>query len=79
MTTSRHREGGPGADELLCRLYRQLTEQQAARFSAGYDIVAGRDRYAAWLRARATEARAGSEALQASAMTRGRLAPGDPG
>jgi hypothetical protein len=56
MTTSEREAGSPGADELLGRLYRQLTEQQATRFGAGYDIAVGRDRYAAWLRAHATEA-----------------------
>jgi DNA-directed RNA polymerase specialized sigma24 family protein len=37
-------------DGLLTQLYRQVTEQQVARFSEGYDLAAGRDRYAAWLR-----------------------------
>jgi len=71
MTTSRRREDSPGADELLCRLYRQLTDQQAARFGRGYDIAAGVDRYAAWLRAHATEALAAAKPLQASAMRAG--------
>lgn len=79
MTTSGPQAGSPGADELLGRLYRQLTEQQAARFSAGYDLAAGRDRYAAWLRAHATEAPAAAEALRASAMTAGQASAGGLG
>jgi RNA polymerase sigma-70 factor (sigma-E family) len=79
MTTSGPRAGSPGADELLGRLYRQLTEQQAARFSAGYDIAAGRDRYAAWLRAHATEAPAAAEPLQAGALWAGQASAGGTG
>jgi RNA polymerase sigma-70 factor (sigma-E family) len=79
MTSSGRRAGSPGGDELLCRLYRQLTEQQAARFSAGYDIAAGRDRYAAWLRAHATEAPAEAEAFQASLMRAARSGAGETG
>jgi RNA polymerase sigma-70 factor (sigma-E family) len=79
MTTSGRRAGSPAGDELLGRLYRQLTEQQAARFSAGYDLAAGRDRYAAWLRAHATEAPAEAEALQALAMPAARAGTGGAG
>jgi RNA polymerase sigma-70 factor (sigma-E family) len=47
--------GGPGDDRdqdvLLSRLYQQVTAQQEARFCEGYDLVAGLDRYQAWLRA----------------------------
>ncbi len=39
----------PREDELLSRLYEQVTEQQAARFAAGYDMAAGLDRFQAWL------------------------------
>ena len=38
-------------DVLLSRLYRQVTAWQEARFSAGYDLAEGLDRYRAWLRA----------------------------
>jgi RNA polymerase sigma-70 factor (sigma-E family) len=79
MTTSGPRAGSPGADELLGRLYRQLTEQQAAWFSAGYDIAAGLDRYAAWLRAHATEAPAAAEPLQAGALWAGQASVGETG
>jgi len=49
MTTGRRRADSSGEDELLSRLYQQVTEQQAARFAAGYDMAAGLDRYRAWL------------------------------
>jgi RNA polymerase sigma-70 factor (sigma-E family) len=42
--------GDSREDELLSRLYQQLTGWQADRFGAGYDVAAGLDRYAAWLR-----------------------------
>jgi RNA polymerase sigma-70 factor (sigma-E family) len=73
MTTSGRRADSPGADELLCQLYWQLAEQQAAQFSAGYDIAAGQDRYAAWLHAHTAAAPAGAEAepLQASTVSAG--------
>ena len=38
MTTGGRRAGSSREDELLSRLYQQVTEQQAARFGAGYDI-----------------------------------------
>jgi len=49
MTTGRSPAGSSREDELLSRLYQQVTEQQAARFAAGYDTAAGLDRYRAWL------------------------------
>src|SRR6185437_1111607 len=49
MTTGRRRADSSGEDELLSRLYQQVTEQQAARFAAGYDMAAGLGRYRAWL------------------------------
>ena len=42
--------GDSREDEVLFRLYQQLTGWQAARFGPGYDVAAGLDRYAAWLR-----------------------------
>jgi RNA polymerase sigma-70 factor (sigma-E family) len=48
--------GDSREDELLSRLYQQLTGWQAARFGAGYDVAAGLDRYAAWLREHTAEA-----------------------
>ena len=65
MTTSGHWTGSSPEDDLLSRLYQQVTGQQAARFAAGYDVVAGLDRYRAWLREHAAEDRAGLEAIQA--------------
>jgi len=43
-------------DELLSRLYQQITELQAARSGPGYDIAAGLDRYRVWLGERTAEA-----------------------
>jgi RNA polymerase sigma-70 factor (sigma-E family) len=51
-------------DELLSRLYQQITERQAARFGAGYDIGAGLDRYRAWLGERAADEHSRPEAIQ---------------
>jgi RNA polymerase sigma factor (sigma-70 family) len=48
MTTGAR--GGPGQDEALSRLYQEVTERLAARFSADYDVEAGADRFQAWLR-----------------------------
>ena len=53
MTTGERWAGGSREDELLCRLYQHITELQAARCAAGYDIAAGLDRYRAWLAERA--------------------------
>jgi RNA polymerase sigma-70 factor (sigma-E family) len=41
----------PGAheDARLSQLYEQVTEMQAPRFEAGYDVEKGLDRYRAWL------------------------------
>jgi RNA polymerase sigma-70 factor (sigma-E family) len=50
MSTDRTSLASSGADELLSRLYQQVTEQQAARFGSGYDLEAGLDRYRTWLR-----------------------------
>jgi RNA polymerase sigma-70 factor (sigma-E family) len=49
MTTSGRGGGSSRDDELLSRLYQQVTEQQAARFGGEYDIAAGLDRYQIWL------------------------------
>jgi RNA polymerase sigma-70 factor (sigma-E family) len=68
MTTSGRRTGSSREDELLSRLYQQVTGQQAARFAAGYDVAAGLERYRAWLREHAAEDRAGLEAIQASTV-----------
>jgi len=46
-----HPGDDPDPDFLLSRLYQQVTDREEARFSAAYDLVAGLDRYQAWLRA----------------------------
>jgi RNA polymerase sigma-70 factor (sigma-E family) len=40
----------PDHDGLLARLYQEVTALQEARFGDGYDLVAGLERYQAWLR-----------------------------
>jgi RNA polymerase sigma factor (sigma-70 family) len=68
MTTGRRWGGSPGEDELLSRLYQQLTDQQAARFGGEYDVAAGLDRYQAWLRDHAAGHQAGQEAIHAGTV-----------
>jgi RNA polymerase sigma factor (sigma-70 family) len=68
MTRGGHRTLGSGTDELLSRLYQQLTEQQAAGFADGYDMAAGLDRYRAWLGDHAA-AHPGRTASQPAAIT----------
>jgi RNA polymerase sigma-70 factor (sigma-E family) len=63
MTTGERWGGSSREDELLSRLYQQITELQAARFGTGYDIGAGLDRYRAWLRGRTAEDPATPEAI----------------
>ena len=48
--------GTPGNspdDMLLSGLYQRITEHQQARFAPGYDLMAGLDRYRAWMTAQA--------------------------
>jgi hypothetical protein len=63
MTTGRRRADSSREDELLSRLYQQVTEQQAARFAAGYDMAVGMDRYRAWLDEHTTKERARPQAI----------------
>jgi len=71
MTTGERGAGGSREDELLSRLYQHITELQAARFSAGYDIAAGLDRYRAWLGERTAEDHDTLEVMRLSrSMTR---------
>jgi RNA polymerase sigma-70 factor (sigma-E family) len=71
MTTGERGAGGSREDELLSRLYQHMTELQAARFSAGYDIAAGLDRYRAWLGERTAEEHDALEVMRLSrSMTR---------
>jgi RNA polymerase sigma-70 factor (sigma-E family) len=63
MNIRRRRAASLGEDDLLARLYQQLTERQAAEFAPGYDVAAGLDRYRAWL-GEQTEERHRPEATQ---------------
>jgi RNA polymerase sigma-70 factor (sigma-E family) len=79
MTTGERWAGGSREDELLSRLYQQITELQAARFGAGYDIAAGLDRYRAWLGERTAKDQDNRGVIQLSwPMTR-RASPGAAG
>lgn len=63
--TSGWRVSGSSRDgELLSLLYRRVTEQQAARFGAGYDLTAAEDRFRAWLRDHTAGDQARLEAAQ---------------
>jgi RNA polymerase sigma-70 factor (sigma-E family) len=64
MTTGRRRADSSGEDELLSRLYQQVTEQQGARFAERYDMAAGLDRYRAWLGERTAEEQARPQAIR---------------
>ena len=75
MTTGEPSAGSSREDELLSRLYQQITERQAAGFSAGYDIAADLDRYRAWLAERATEDRAKPELIQLSRPVTRQVSP----
>jgi RNA polymerase sigma-70 factor (sigma-E family) len=68
MTTGRRRSGSSGEDELLSRLYQQLSDQQAARLGGGYDLAAGLDRYQAWLYGHAAQDQVGDEVIQAGTV-----------
>jgi RNA polymerase sigma-70 factor (sigma-E family) len=54
-------------DAQLSRLYQQLTELQAPRFGAGYDLDKGLERYQAWLGEHAGDLAAGDGAGLAGA------------
>jgi RNA polymerase sigma-70 factor (sigma-E family) len=66
MTTSGRWSASSGEDELLSRLYQQITGQQAAQFARGYDFAAGLGRYQGWLREHTAEDQARREAFEAS-------------
>jgi len=66
MTTGERGDGSSREDELLSRLYQQVTGQQAARFGPDYDMTAGLDRYRAWLGERTAEAQPKPEVIQLS-------------
>ena len=79
MTTGRRRAGSSRPDELLYQLYQQVTEQEAARFAAGYDMAAGLDRYRAWLDEHTAEAQARPQAIPVVVPTALRAAFADSG
>jgi RNA polymerase sigma-70 factor (sigma-E family) len=58
--------GSSREEELLSRLYQQVTELQAARFGAACDIAAGLDRYRSWLGEHTTEDEVRLGAIQSS-------------
>lgn len=49
MRVADHQAGSSPEDMLLSRLYQHITELQEPRFSAGYDLDAGLERYRTWL------------------------------
>jgi RNA polymerase sigma-70 factor (sigma-E family) len=75
MTTGERWGGGSREDELLSRLYQQITELQAARFGTDYDIAAGLDRYRAWLGERTAEAQDKLEVIQLSRLMTRQASP----
>jgi RNA polymerase sigma-70 factor (sigma-E family) len=79
MTTGRNWAGGSREDELLSRLYQQVTQQQAARFAGGYDMAAGLGRYRAWLGGHAAEEPSRPKAIQRQGSTTLRAGAADPG
>ena len=79
MTTGRRRADSSGEDELLSRLYQQVTEQQAARFAAGYDMAAGLGRYRAWLGEHTAEEPARPQAIPVAVPAALRAAFADSG
>jgi RNA polymerase sigma-70 factor (sigma-E family) len=79
MTTSGRRADSSGEDELLSRLYQQVTEQQAARFAAGYDMAAGLGRYRAWLGEHTAEEQARPQAIPVAVPAALRAALADSG
>jgi len=70
--------GSSQEDELLSRVYQQVTELQVPRLGAGYDLAAGLDRYKAWLREH-TEERASPDAAVASSPMASRASAGSAG
>jgi RNA polymerase sigma-70 factor (sigma-E family) len=77
MTTGGCGAGSPSADELLSRLYQQVTELQAARYAPGYDMAAGLNRYQTWLGEHATEEDSRPEAIRLQLSTALRAGPAE--
>jgi RNA polymerase sigma-70 factor (sigma-E family) len=49
MRAGGRQQPGPHEDARFSQLYQQVTEMQAPRFGAGYDVEKGLDRYRAWI------------------------------
>jgi RNA polymerase sigma-70 factor (sigma-E family) len=49
MRAGGRRQPGPHEDARFSQLYQQVTEMQAPRFGAGYDVEKGLERYRAWI------------------------------
>jgi RNA polymerase sigma-70 factor (sigma-E family) len=75
MTTGGRWAGGSREDELLSRLCQHITELQAARCAAGYDIAAGLDRYRTWLGERTAQDQDRQEVTQLSRPMTWRAGP----
>ena len=75
MTTGRPEADRPREDALVSRLYQEATEEQAARFAAGYDLAAGLARYRAWLGEHTTTEQTGAQAIPAAAPAQPPPAP----
>jgi RNA polymerase sigma-70 factor (sigma-E family) len=79
MTTGGRWRRCSGDDDLLSRLYQQLSDQQVARFGGGYDLAAGQDRYRAWLADHVAEDEAARAASQPAAIMAGQVGAGGIG
>ena len=66
MTTGERETGNSPEDEVLSRLYQQITEMQTARLGAGYDMAAGLDRFLAWLREHIADDKTGLAPVRAA-------------
>ncbi|MGH3176870.1 MAG: hypothetical protein ACRDPF_23765, partial [Streptosporangiaceae bacterium] len=49
MRAADRQQSGSHEDARLSQLYQQVTEMQAPRYEAGYDVEKGLERYKAWL------------------------------
>ena len=78
MITGGSAAGSSQEDELLSRVYQQVTELQVPRLGVGYDLAAGLGRYKAWLRER-TEGQASLDAVVASSPMASRASAGATG
>jgi RNA polymerase sigma factor (sigma-70 family) len=75
MTTGGRMAGGSGEDEVLSSLFKQVTDLQAARFSAGYDFEAGADRFQTWLRQPRQQDRAAADPIRGEDVPARQVSP----